>query len=83
MALIEKGLDPTRKSWDIFFPHPLKGALLLMGAGLGFLTALIIDDLLFAELDNPALYAGCVLFFAGAGLLIFHLNNIDYDNEEV
>lgn len=65
-------MDPTHLSSECFFSNSLKIALLFMGGGLGFLTALVVDEYLLIGIDNPAIYAGCVLLFSGTGLIIYH-----------
>jgi hypothetical protein len=72
LAMIEKNMAPSLHRSDHLFSNSLKVALLLMGGGLGFISALFIDEYLLIGIDNPAVYPGCVLFFAGVGLVIYH-----------
>ncbi|MEM7186094.1 MAG: DUF6249 domain-containing protein [Bacteroidota bacterium] len=72
LALLEKGLDPKEYLNDRFMPNTLRAGLLLVGVGLGFLTALVLDEYILTTVDNPAIYGGSVLLFGGLGLLLFH-----------
>ena len=72
LAMIEKNMDPDLHSHSHFLSSSLKIALLFMGGGLGFIIALVVDEFLLVGIDNPAIYAGSVLFMAGTGLVLFH-----------
>jgi hypothetical protein len=75
MVLFEKGLDPKQFLNDQFMPQTLRAAMLLGGIGVGFLLALMLDEYVLTSVDNPAIYAGSVLFFGGLGLLLFYVIN--------
>ncbi len=75
MALFEKGLDPKNFLNDHFMPQTLRAGMLLVGVGLGFLIALVIDEYVLPFVDNPAIYGGSVLLFGGLGLLVFYMIN--------
>ena len=76
MAMIEKGMEPSRKKKGSGF-GTLRFALMAIGIGLGILVALIIvramgtDD----ETVTGAIYPSTVLIFGGAGLLLAYLLN--------
>ncbi len=72
MALLEKGLDPKEYLNDRFLPNTLRLGMFTFGIGLGFIVALTLDEFIFVELDNPALYAGVLLLFGGLGLIAFY-----------
>jgi hypothetical protein len=73
LALIEKGLNPKDHMEDRFFLNASKAGMLLVGAGLGFLSALLIDELVLTSIDNPAIYPACIFTFSGLSLLIYYL----------
>ena len=75
MALFEKGLDPKKFLNDQFMPQTLRAGMLLVGTGVGFLIALLLDEYLLTSIDNPAIYGGSILLFGGLGLLIFYIIN--------
>jgi hypothetical protein len=72
LAMMENNIDPTEHSYHQNFFNSLKIAFLFMGGGLGFIIALLVDEYLLTGIDNPAIYAGGVLFFSGGGLMLFH-----------
>lgn len=74
MALLEKGLDPKEYMNDKFLPHTLRAGMLLLGVGLGFLIAMILDEFVLVQVDNPAIYGGSVLVCGGLGLIVFYLS---------
>lgn len=73
LALIEKGLNPKEHMEDRFFLNSAKAGTLLVGAGLGFLSALLIDELVLTDIDNPAIYPACIFTFSGISLVIYYL----------
>jgi len=73
MAFIEKGLDPKQFVNTQFLPQTLRVGMLLVGIGVGFLVALILDEYVLVTVDNPAIYGGSILLFGGLGLLLFYI----------
>lgn len=75
MALIERGINPRegfRKFGSLTY---LKYGLLMIGAGLGLLTAYLIDSAmppvrLHGDQDRPALYFSLIGICGGIGLVI-------------
>ena len=74
MMFIEKGLDPNDYQENGVPENTMKYGLLLFGCGLGFLSALLVDEMLIPKIDNPAIYPGMILVFGGLSLIIFYLN---------
>ena len=72
MMVLNKGLNPKEYLEDRFLPNTMRAALLLVGVGIGFGSALLVDEYLIVEIDNPAIYPAFVLSCGGLGLLIFH-----------
>ena len=79
LAMVEKGMNPKER---INRPAPfrsLKLGLLLLGAGLGLLTAFIIDATAFSNTSRyhhdglPALYFSLIGIGGGLGLVISYL----------
>lgn len=68
MALIDKGKDPRA-------PRPyrsLKSGLLLIGAGVGLLLAILIEGMRTSNLDdqNPFVYFALIAVGGGTGLIL-------------
>ena len=72
LAMIEKNMDLSQYGTGPLYFNSLKMAFLFIGGGLGFILALLIDEYILISIDNPAIYAGSVLLFAGIGLLVYH-----------
>ena len=72
MVLLEQGKDAHKIMNDHFIPNTLRFGFLFLGVGLGFLIAMILDEFLLYAIDNPAIYAGCVLTCGGISQLIFY-----------
>jgi hypothetical protein len=80
LAMVEKGMNPKEK---INRPAPfrsLKWGLLLLGAGLGLLTAFIVDASIFSYDDSyrhrdsiPALYFSLIGIGGGLGLVVSYI----------
>lgn len=79
LAMVEKGMNPKDK---INRPAPfrsLKWGLLLLGAGMGLLTAFIIDTSMFAYTSRqhhdslPALYFSLIGIGGGLGLVVSYI----------
>lgn len=80
LAMVEKGMNPKDK---VNRPAPfrsLKWGLLLLGAGLGLLTAFIIEASLFTDRDMyrhhdsiPALYFSLIGIGGGLGLVVSYI----------
>jgi hypothetical protein len=47
--------------------------MLFLGVGIGFLAAVFLDEYVFTSIDNPGIYAGCILFFGGMSLFLFYV----------
>lgn len=68
LAMVEKGMNPRvhiKKSTPMY----LKWAMLLIGAGLGLLTAHLLDNYVFIRTDNVALYFSFIAIGGGLGLI--------------
>jgi ABC-type lipoprotein release transport system permease subunit len=72
LALIEKGLNPDEYIKDRFFLNAVKAGVIMVGVGLGFLAALIVDEYLLIGIDNPAIYPACIFSIAGISLIIYY-----------
>jgi len=79
MAMIERGIDPgLRKATPMPFLS-LKFGLLMIGAGLGLIVALLTTrGLLNTNLDAEkgqavAVYFGCIFIFGGLGLVVSYV----------
>ena len=72
LALIEKGLNPTEYMNDRFFLNAIKGGMTMVGVGLGFLIALLVDEYLLIGIDNPAIYPACIFSMAGISLIVYY-----------
>lgn len=80
MALIERGINPREGYRKIASLAYLKYAFLMIGGGLGLLSALLIDnaypnrhllpDGTNVQEDNPGLYFALIAIGGGLGLLI-------------
>ncbi|SOD20025.1 DUF6249 domain-containing protein [Pedobacter xixiisoli] len=78
MAMIERGIDPgLRKATPMPFLS-LKFGLLMIGAGLGLIVALLTTRAILTNLDAEkgqavAIYFGCIFIFGGLGLVISYV----------
>lgn len=72
MALIEKGFNPSDYMKDQFVFNTLKFGIASMGMGLGFLLALLMDEFVFPQFDNPAIYPACIFLMLGISLILYH-----------
>lgn len=72
MALLERGLDPKDYLKDRFLPNALRAGMIFLGVGIGFLAAFIFDTFIMTSNDNPAIYPGCILLFAGLAQVWFY-----------
>jgi dipeptide/tripeptide permease len=77
MAMIQKGMMPPMKEKEFSPSRTFRNALVLIGVGLGLLTAKMIDDNYFYnnQDDDRAVpyYFACVAIGAGVGLLIAYI----------
>ena len=71
LAMIEKGINPRESSGSKNTGVLLKWALLVVGLGVGFFVANLIETYTILE-EEPA-YFGSVLLFGGIGLLSAYL----------
>ena len=72
LALLEKGLDPKDYIKDRFFLNTAKAGMFLLGAGLGFLLAVLIDEYVLIGIDNPGIYPACIFICTGISLVIYY-----------
>ncbi len=76
MAMIQKGMMPPKKEERFSPSHTFRNALVLIGVGLGLLTAKMIDDTYYFSNDDDKAtpyYFACVAIGAGLGLLIAYI----------
>ncbi len=71
MAMIEKGMKPGESSGKKNTGLLLKWSLLVVGLGVGFFIANLLETYTILE-EEPA-YFGSVLLFGGLGLLVAYL----------
>ena len=69
LAMIEKGMNPREKARRST-PTYLKWGMLLIGSGIGLLTAFLIDTLMIPrEIEPVALYFSLIAIGGGIGLV--------------
>jgi len=69
LAMIEKGMNPKEKTRRST-PTYLKWGMLLIGSGIGLLTAFLIDTLMIPrEIEPVALYFSLIAIGGGIGLV--------------
>jgi hypothetical protein len=69
LAMIEKGMNPHQRT-KRSTPTYLKWGMLLIGAGLGLLSAFLLDTLLIPrEIEPVALYFSLIAIGGGIGLV--------------
>ena len=72
LAMVEKGMNPKQK-YNTPAPYRnLKWGLLLIGAGLGLLTAYFLSEYVLVRKpyeDNPAIYFSLIAIGGGLGLI--------------
>jgi membrane protease YdiL (CAAX protease family) len=73
LAMVEKGMNPREKYYRPAPYRNLKWGLLLIGAGLGLLTAYILSEYVLIPRndhdDNPAIYFSLIAIGGGLGLI--------------
>ena len=72
LAMVEKGMNPREKYYRPAPYRNLKWGLLLIGAGLGLLTAYILSEYVLIRRDhddNPAIYFSLIAIGGGLGLI--------------
>lgn len=71
MAMIERGMEPTRRKRRQADPsQTLKNALLFVGAGIGLLSAIFISNIFnLMEGERTAVFFGLIAIFGGLGML--------------
>lgn len=72
LAMVEKGMNPREKYYRPAPYRNLKWGLLLIGAGLGLLTAYILSEYVLIpprDHDNPAIYFSLIAIGGGLGLI--------------
>lgn len=73
MALLEKERDPKLFDTPQSRLAPLKWGMLLIGAGLGFLTAFLLDNFVFTSVvDTDPIYPAMIFILGGIGLVLFY-----------
>ncbi|MGB5821877.1 MAG: DUF6249 domain-containing protein [Saonia sp.] len=73
IALLESNQDPKLFDSPQSRLAPLKWGMLLMGAGLGFLTAFLLDNYMFSSIaDTEPIYPAMVFLFGGTGLVVYY-----------
>ena len=70
MALIDRGINPREGFKKFGSLTYLKYGLLLIGGGLGLLSAYFIDEGLGIGEERPAIYFSLIGIFGGLGLII-------------
>lgn len=70
MAMIERGIEPQRRSRQLNPSQTLKNGLLFVGAGLGLLLAIIITKTFQLDDDSSAgIFFALIAIFGGLGML--------------
>lgn len=73
MMLLEKGQDPRLLDTRQARMAPLKWGMLLMGVGIGFLAAFLLDNyVLTSVLDSEPIYPAMIFTFGGGGLILYY-----------
>lgn len=73
IALLESNKDPKFFETPQSRQAPLKWGMLLMGAGLGFLTAFVLDNYVFTEFrDTEPIYPAMIFMFGGTALVLYY-----------
>ena len=86
MAMIEKGMNPKQYANRPAPFRSLKTGLLFLGAGMGLLTAYLIDKSMTGDNSNPPVYFALIAIGGGLGLIGSYavekkewINNKDYN----
>jgi len=72
MALLEKGKEPDYFKNELYVYGAVKWGLILFFAGIGFLSAFLLNYYMFPGDDSEPLYPSFILMGAGSGLMIFY-----------
>ncbi len=72
MALLEKDKDPKFFSNEMFFLNSVKWALILFGAGVGFLSAFLLNYFVFPGNEGEAVFPAFILIGSSTGLFVFY-----------
>ncbi|MCB0844150.1 MAG: hypothetical protein KDE26_12925 [Bacteroidetes bacterium] len=72
LALLEKGLDPKDYMTKTVYINTKKTGMFLIGIGLGFLVATLVDEYILTSIDNPGIYPAFIFPCAGMGLILYH-----------
>lgn len=73
IALIEANKDPKLFEDSRNKLAPLKWGFLLIGLGLGFFTAFMLDNFVFKGImDTDPIYPAMIFLFGGSGLVLFY-----------
>jgi hypothetical protein len=73
MAMIERGMDPRRYKVQSAPYQTLKWGLLLLGAGIGLFTSVILVNTCLINMDEnskPGVFFALIAIFGGLGLII-------------
>jgi phosphotransferase system glucose/maltose/N-acetylglucosamine-specific IIC component len=74
MAMIERGIEPKRRSQQANPSQTLKNGLLFIGAGIGLLLAIIITKTFNMEEESGAgIFFALIAIFGGLGMLSAYL----------
>jgi len=84
MAMIERGMDPREKRRRNS-PRYLKWAMLFIGAGIGLLSAFLIDTLLIPhDIEPVAVYFSLLAIGGGLGLVAsYKMEKKEYSDDKV
>src|SRR5688572_11786861 len=72
LAMVEKGMNPKQRYNRPAPYRNLKWGLLLIGSGIGLLTAYLLSEFVLVQRydnDNPALYFSLIAIGGGLGLI--------------
>ena len=75
MAMIEKGIEPKRRSREANPSQTLKNGLLFVGAGIGLLLAIIITSTFQLQgEEGTGIYFALIAIIGGLGMLAAYMN---------
>lgn len=73
MMLLDKGQDPNLFDTPQSRKAPLKWGMLMLGVGLGFFMAFLLDNYVFpSSLETEPVYPAMIFLFGGLGLVIYY-----------
>ncbi|MFC0184935.1 hypothetical protein SAMN04515674_1103 [Pseudarcicella hirudinis] len=80
MAMISKGIAPSKNSRTVSPAMSLRLGLLAIGAGLGLLIGGVLAN--FTGMDEETAYFSMILIFGGAGLLLSYIIQLKMDEKD-